>query len=384
MAELNLKEMSQYSQKDEFSGINASTFANPVVSTEKETTENKGSNGNKINTPKFMSYPVARDDKNSETEYLEIMIEKYSAPGLTNAAFTGFEEDFSNNLVDGKPKPRDAGDKILSEKIFQEGKSFDFGLTRGADKIRKNRGKKSILHIIHLPIPRNVTDTQGVQYGEGSLNPLEALGTSLVSAGFSPNQPIDKLKGAVNATLNKGNAAIKDPATQQLIGASISGSLIGALGGNVTPNQLISRATGQVLNPNLELLFNGVGLRVFTFSFQFFPRNRTEGIEVMNIIKTLKYQMAPSRNKASEAFEGIFIGAPSIFQLQYKKGGGAHPFLNKFLPTFLSDMKVNYTASGAHSTFYDGTPTHIQVDMQFKEINPIFKEDYEGVGGVGY
>ena len=384
MAELNLKEMSQYSQKDEFSGINASTFASPVVSTDKETTANKGSNGNKINTPKFMSYPVARDDKNSETEYLEIMIEKYSAPGLTNAAFTGFEEDFSNNLVDGKPKPRDAGDKILSEKIFQEGKSFDFGLTRGADKIRKNRGKKSILHIIHLPIPRNVTDTQGVQYGEGSLNPLEALGTSLVSAGFSPNQPIDKLKGAVNATLNKGNAAIKDPATQQLIGASISGSLIGALGGNVTPNQLISRATGQVLNPNLELLFNGVGLRVFPFSFQFFPRNRTEGIEVMNIIKTLKYQMAPSRNKASEAFEGIFIGAPSIFQLQYKKGGGAHPFLNKFLPTFLSDMKVNYTASGAHSTFYDGTPTHIQVDMQFKEINPIFKEDYEGVGGVGY
>ena len=384
MAELNLKEMSQYSQKDEFSGINASTFASPVVSTDKETTANKGSNGNKINTPKFMSYPVARDDKNSETEYLEIMIEKYSAPGLTNAAFTGFEEDFSNNLVDGKPKPRDAGDKILSEKIFQEGKSFDFGLTRGTDQIRKNRGKKNILHIIHLPIPRNVTDTQGVQYGEGSLNPLEALGTSLVSAGFSPNQPIDKLKGAVNATLNKGNAAIKDPATQQLIGASISGSLIGALGGNVTPNQLISRATGQVLNPNLELLFNGVGLRVFPFSFQFFPRNRTEGIEVMNIIKTLKYQMAPSRNKASEAFEGIFIGAPSIFQLQYKKGGGAHPFLNKFLPTFLSDMKVNYTASGAHSTFYDGTPTHIQVDMQFKEINPIFKEDYEGVGGVGY
>ena len=50
----------------------------------------------------------------------------------------------------------------------------------------------------------------------------------------------------------------------------------------------------------------------------------------------------------------------------------------------LSDMKVNYTASGSHSTFYDGTPTHMQVDLQFKELNPIFKEDYEGQGGVGY
>ena len=383
MAELNLQEMSQYSQKDEFSGINASTFANPVVSTEKETTANKGSSGNKINTPKFMSYPVARDDKNSEAEYLEIMIEKYSAPGLQIGAFTGFDEDVSALPEDQKKSGAKAGDKILSEKIFQEGKSFDFGLKTGAKSIKDNRGDKTLLHIIHLPIPRNVTDTLGVQYGEGSLNPLEALGTSLVSAGFSPNQPIDRLKNAVNVTVGKGNELLRDSGTQNLIGASIAGSLIGSLGGNVTPNQLISRATGQVLNPNLELLFNGVGLRVFPFSFQFFPRNRTEGIEVMNIIKTLKYQMAPSKN-AENAQSGIFIGAPSIFQLRYKKGGDPHPFLNKFLPAFLSDMKVNYTASGAHSTFYDGTPTHIQVDMQFKEINPIFKEDYEGVGGVGY
>ena len=47
-------------------------------------------------------------------------------------------------------------------------------------------------------------------------------------------------------------------------------------------------------------------------------------------------------------------------------------------------MKVNYTAAGSHSTFYDGTPTHIQVDMQFKELNPIFREDYASAGGVGY
>ena len=120
---------------------------------------------------------------------------------------------------------------------------------------------------------------------------------------------------------NKGNEIFKDAQTQNIVGATISGSLIGALGGNVTTNQLISRATGQVLNPNLELLFNGVGLRVFPFSFQFFPRNRTEGIEVMNIIKTLKYEMAPSRNRAENALEGIFIGAPSIFQLSGTSSG---------------------------------------------------------------
>ena len=381
MAEVNLDEVNKYSNADS-RRFDSNTFANPVVSGQKETLDNKGSSGNKINTPVYMSYPIARDEKNSNAEYLEILIEKYSPPGLSNESFKNFG-GFDEEIPEGG-KARAFGDKILSEKVFKDpNKTLDFGLSRGSEKNFK--GKKDLRHIIHLPIPRNVTDTQGVQYGEGSLNPLEALGTSLVSAGFSPNQPIDKLKSALNATLNKGNKIFQDPQTQNIIGATISGSLIGALGGNVTTNQLISRATGQVLNPNLELLFNGVGLRVFPFSFQFFPRNRTEGIEIMNIIKTLKYEMAASRNRAEDALEGIFIGAPSIFQLRYMKGADPHPFLNKFLPTFLSDLKVNYTASGAHSTFYDGTPTHIQVDMQFKEINPIFKEDYEdSKGGVGY
>ena len=103
----------------------------------------------------------------------------------------------------------------------------------------------------------------------------------------------------------------------------------------------------------------------------------------MDIIRTFKIEMAPSRTTKSEA-KGIFIKAPSIFHLKYKKGNSAHPFLNRFQPAVLSDMKVNYTAAGTHSTFYDGTPTHIQVDMQFKELNPIFREDYASVKGVGY
>ena len=103
----------------------------------------------------------------------------------------------------------------------------------------------------------------------------------------------------------------------------------------------------------------------------------------MDIIRTLKIEMAPSRTTKSEA-KGVFIKAPSIFHLKYKKGNGPHPFLNRFQPAVLSDMKVNYTAAGSHSTFYDGTPTNIQVDMQFKELNPIFREDYASVGGVGY
>ena len=368
--------MAEYTVTQEF---DSNTFGTTVESGKKEE-DKTGSTKRGIGTPKIMNYPTSRDN-DSKAEYLEIIIEDYTQAGLNLPAFTfAADEEGSTN----------EGDKILKAAGgVTTDNATNFALSRGSDTNRKNIGErsknKSLKHIINLPIPRNVTDTQGVQYGEGSLNPLEAFGTALVSAGFSPNQPIDRLKNAATAALGKSGKILGDADTQNIFAATLSGSLIGALGGNVTPNQLISRATGQVLNPNLELLFNGVGLRVFPLRFEFFPRNRSEAITVMNIIKTLKYEMAPSRNKTDEAKNGIFIGAPSIFQLTYKKENKPHPFLNKFLPTFLSDMKVNYTASGSYSSFYDGTPTHILVECQFKEINPLFKEDYEeSKGGVGY
>ena len=156
--------------------------------------------------------------------------------------------------------------------------------------------------------------------------------------GLIPQWVSSFLKNAFN-TLAKGSVdVLADGEVQGAIGAAIAGTAIGALGGNVSADQLISRATGQILNPNLELLFNGVGIRTFPFSFQFFPRNRPEGQVVMNIIRTLKIEMAPSRTVESET-KGIFIKGPSVFHLKYKKGNSAHPFLNRFLPAVLSDMK---------------------------------------------
>ena len=39
---------------------------------------------------------------------------------------------------------------------------------------------------------------------------------------------------------------------------------------------LISRASGQIFQSNLELLFSGVALRTFPFVFDFAPRNELE------------------------------------------------------------------------------------------------------------
>ena len=372
-----LDEIGQYTDADS-RRFDSNTFASTSSTT---TTTGKKEEG-KAKKSKTLSYPLSRRQE-QDTDYLEIVIAEYQAPGLELQGV-----DFTNTT-----KPSDGESSRLvsttdesvlefknkaGEKIDQSKASF--ALQTGT---QTNRKKKVIKSIINLPIPRNVTDSQGVQYGESSLNPLEATGLSAVAGGVDPAGSVQALKNAFKTLAEGAGEVLANNEVQGAIGAAVAGTAIGALGGNVSADQLISRATGQILNPNLELLFNGVGIRTFPFSFQFFPRNRSEGQVVMDIIRTLKIEMAPTRTVESDA-KGIFIKSPSVFHLKYKKGNGAHPFLNRFKPAVLSDMKVNYTAAGSHSTFYDGTPTHIQVDMQFKELNPIFREDYASAGGVGY
>ena len=47
-------------------------------------------------------------------------------------------------------------------------------------------------------------------------------------------------------------------------------------------------------------------------------------------------------------------------------------------------MSTNYTGSGTYATYEDGTPVHMKLDMSFKELNPIYREDHEEVESVGY
>ena len=49
--------------------------------------------------------------------------------------------------------------------------------------------------------------------------------------------------------------------TQNAIRAAISGAAVGALGSNISAQSVIARSTGQILNSNLELLFQGVILQ---------------------------------------------------------------------------------------------------------------------------
>tara|TARA_B100000073_G_scaffold151109_1_gene124653 strand:- start:570 stop:1667 length:1098 start_codon:yes stop_codon:yes gene_type:complete len=340
----------------------------------------KATNGDKkpVNKKaKLKSYRYPYDRIENDMDYLRIKVAEYKAP-----LADGFPKGLSElKLTEDKTKVDDSGYGVNKSALKQIAESTGTKANRP--------GLKNPIYQMVLPIPQQISDISAIDWTDGKMNPLEAYGLAATSSIIKQGG-----QGAIEAgraAIDFLNQAGKDLQTasgnaniQDALIAAISGQAIGALGGNVSANSIIARATGQVLNPNLELLFNGVNLRVFPFTFEFFPRNRNEAVEVRNIIKALKYSMLPSKNGS----EGVFISAPYVFQLEYMKGNKKHPFLNHFLPMALTNMSVSYTGSNTYSTFYDGSPTHIRMDVVFKELNPIYKEDHDLLGDddttVGY
>ena len=241
---------------------------------------------------------------------------------------------------------------------------------------------------IYLPIPQVITDNTSVSYAQDTLNPLQVVG--LKAAAGLISDPAGSVAAAANAAqelIQGATAGGLDGTTAKLINTALAGKAVNQLGGNVNATSLITRSTGQVLQSNMELLFDGPTLRSFPFVFDFTPRNYDEGQMVKKIIRTIKRAILPKNGD-----KGVFINSPDLFQLQYITANGQdHPFLNKFKIGAMSDISVNYAASGTYATYSDGTPVHIQMSLTFKELNPIYAEDFDNndadgtpVGGVGY
>ena len=251
--------------------------------------------------------------------------------------------------------------------------------------------RRLMKYMIELPIPQDLNDSNSVTWGEDSMNALELAGLTIAQEAMATADPGRAAVEAARLAIEAFNTGISVPGlnsdTQSAVRAALSGAAIGALGSNVRPASVIARSTGQILNNNLELLFQGVNLRSFPYSITFSPRSPTEAETVKQIIKHLKMSMAPKAGEFSGTAEGIFIKSPDVFMLKYLKDGADHPFLNSFKLCALTGMTVSYTNAGTYTTYEDGTPVNIRVNLTFKELNPIYHEDYatEGAGpGVGY
>ena len=224
----------------------------------------------------------------------------------------------------------------------------------------KDFDKRTIGNVI-LPIPSGIADAQATSWGGESMTPLDMA---------KANVALTTVGEGVTAGINEvGNQARKIGASfgdnRDALAAVIAGMAAGG-------QQLLTRTTGAIANPNMELLFNGPNLRTFSFQFLLAPRDDSEARTIIQILRFFKQGMAPIRTKSR-----LFLKSPHTFKLSYRNNRGRdHKYLNKFKECALQSFGVNYAPNGTYSTYEDGVMTAYQMTMTYQELTPIYNDDY--------
>ena len=341
--------------------------------------------GASYDSSKYLSYPIARTNSEKTGDTLRIKCLEYIPP--ESGAGMGITVDNAFYKTEGGDTK--FLDKQTRDKYFK-GTQIEIRANLEDASSRISRKQKT-KYYIELPMPQEVNDSNSVTWGEDKMNALELAALSVASNAMKGGVGDAAVKTA-QVAIEALNTGVKIPGlgdtTQDAVRAAISGAALGQLGGKVSPQSVIARSTGQILNNNLELLFAGVNLRSFPYSITFSPRSPREGRVVKSIIRSLKQSMAPKAGEFNETSQGIFLKSPDVFQLDYLRDGRNHPFLNDFKLCALTGMTVNYTNAGTYASYEDGTPVNLRMNLTFKELNPIYAEDYlpgNGSGeGVGF
>lgn len=331
---------------------------------------------NKINSSKFIGkdfggilrYPY--EALTNDTDYLQIDIRDYNSASAVSGGglASGRNADGTSRRGNDNFNPN-VGNVTLET----------LSTSPLAPEFREN--KKVSVGTILLPMPSNIQSSNSVDFSNSNLDGLTAdiYGTisEAIPQGSTPNEAltelIEKAGNKSSAFIQKNGSIFGQLLTQQFYtqAANIP------LGGSLTRDAVFARKNGEILNQNVELLFNGAKIRSFKFSFKMTPRGGKEAQQIKLIINAFKRYMVPKlTGKNDSSVDNLFLRSPSIFELTYKSGNIKNPFLNSFKQCFLTDMSVNYTGEGTYTVYNDSTPVSMVLELGFKELEPIYDQDY--------
>ena len=236
---------------------------------------------------------------------------------------------------------------------------------------RKSIGDRKSLGTVVLPIPGGINDQNQAQWDTGSMNAgqqaLAQIALKTIEDGFKEGA------NEVTDTLRKIGGGKTD--VRKALATTIAGS---ATGDNAA---LLQRTSGQIINPNMELLFGNPQLRSFSFSFKLSARDEGEGATILKIIRFFKESMSPKKSASN-----LFLKSPDTFKLSYQQNGKEHKGLNRFKECALTSCGLEYTPDGNYATYSDGVMTSYQMTLAFGELEPIFQRDYKEFSNneIGY
>lgn len=127
---------------------------------------------------------------------------------------------------------------------------------------------------------------------------------------------------------------------------------------------------GRPVNPKVEVLYANTMQREHRFDFIFAPSSENESKVLRQIIKTLRYHAAP---ELATGLESFFWIPPAEFDITFYNRGAENTAIPRINTCALTQIDVSYSPNGAWSTFYDGFPTQVRMQLAFREVEVTHK-----------
>ena len=221
-------------------------------------------------------------------------------------------------------------------------------------------GKGKAIGSVTLPPPGKITDNNKVDFKSGTLNPLE-LALAEAGLGVLLDDDTERLQKNIDNFVG-GNQDLKTIVSGLFVGKAI----------NKSANAILSREAGAIINPNMQLLFNGPSLRPFSFNYKMSPRDRGESVQVQKIIRMFKQSSAVQRTETN-----FFLRSPNRYRLEFLTGSDSpHRFLPKIKTCSLLGFGVDYTPENSYMSYENNSMVAYTLTFSFQEIEPIFNDEY--------
>ena len=256
--------------------------------------------------------------------------------------------------VDKLSRQKQAG---INQSVIQSKRGGGAGRSILAEKPTKRMPAS-----ISLYMPPSVTVQYTVKYADEEIGTLAGMGSAAIAA-------FQNESGDNNAKLKAAAGAVKGQAKEGL--TNFINATLDTLAPGARALQQIE--SGKVITPRMEMMFEGVGRRDFSFTFAFIPKSAEEARSIEKIIKAFKENMMPEYVGDSRREMKI----PNTFDITYMHQNTENKYMNKISSCFLRNMTVTY--GGDRFTAYSPTdgsppPQKSSIQLDFVEIETLSKD----------
>lgn len=235
-------------------------------------------------------------------------------------------------------------------------------------EISYQSGKQTPLAAIVLPLPAQLAESQNISHSDFQ-SPYIAGFIQAATALKQGNDLLSDLQKMVKENLGVlANKGVEE------VGKAIASRVGNQFASETAADLAIAGQrgafTGQITNPHLTVLFSGVELRGFQYSWTFSPRSSQESRDLNEIFNYVRKAALPSY-----AFGKIGLNYPKEVQVDFI-GNGIEKFVFGTKRTVITDVQINYAADGHPSFYKDGAPTSVSLQITLKEVAIRTADDY--------